>query len=183
MTRFVALLRGVNVGGVTIRMAELAEILRDLGYGEVKTVLASGNAVFTAEPEASEVAHRIEAALAERYGRATRVLVIGTERLREVVAAYPFEERDGWHRYAVFLLDPVLEPATDAAIDAVIRTSERATSSGTAEERIARGDGVLYWTVERGRTLDSPFGKSLGAAGLRGATTNRNLNTLEKLLR
>ena len=48
MTRYIALLRGVNVGGVTVKSADLAEVFRDLGFTEVRTVLASGNVVFDA---------------------------------------------------------------------------------------------------------------------------------------
>lgn len=42
-TRTVALLRGINVGGITIRMADLARVFEDLGLTEVRTILASGN--------------------------------------------------------------------------------------------------------------------------------------------
>ena len=52
MTTWVALLRGVNVNGVTVKSAELGALFRDLGFAEVKTVLASGNVRFEAdEPE------------------------------------------------------------------------------------------------------------------------------------
>ncbi|MCH6229608.1 DUF1697 domain-containing protein [Microbacterium sp. CFH 31415] len=48
MTTWVALLRGVNVGGITIRSADLAEVFAELGFESVRTVLASGNVVFEA---------------------------------------------------------------------------------------------------------------------------------------
>ncbi|WIB26359.1 DUF1697 domain-containing protein [Curtobacterium sp. MCSS17_015] len=49
MTRWVALLRGVNVNGITIRSAELVELFRALGHTDVRTVLASGNVDFTTD--------------------------------------------------------------------------------------------------------------------------------------
>jgi uncharacterized protein (DUF1697 family) len=49
MTTWVALLRGVNVNGVTVKSAELGALFRDLGFAEVKTVLASGNVRFEAD--------------------------------------------------------------------------------------------------------------------------------------
>ena len=52
--RYVILLRGVNVGGVSVKMAELRELLAGLGYDEVKTVLASGNALATSDASASD---------------------------------------------------------------------------------------------------------------------------------
>ena len=63
-----ALLRGVNVGGVTVKMADLAEVVRGLGYDDVKTVLASGNVLFTTTDAASTAKERLEAALRERFG-------------------------------------------------------------------------------------------------------------------
>ncbi|MGL4255586.1 MAG: DUF1697 domain-containing protein, partial [Microbacterium sp.] len=53
MAAWVALLRGVNVGGITIRNADLAEVFGDLGFDAVRTVLASGNIVFETDVAAS----------------------------------------------------------------------------------------------------------------------------------
>src|SRR5690606_40579387 len=51
VTRYVALLRGVNVGGVKVPSAELAAMARDLGLAEVRTVLASGNLLFSSDDD------------------------------------------------------------------------------------------------------------------------------------
>jgi hypothetical protein len=51
-----------------------------------------------------------------------------------------------------------------------------------ALEQVADGGSVLFWTVERGHTLDSVIGKALGSGPGTALTTNRNLNTLRKLL-
>jgi Uncharacterized protein conserved in bacteria len=171
MTRFIALLRGVNVGGVNIKMAELAEVFRGLGYGDVKTVLASGNVVFTSDATAPRLKAAIKAALREAFGYEAWVHVLSSDELARIVDAYPFEARDGWHRYVLFLMGD--EPRDDllaAPVDAGL-------------EQIASGDQVVYWTVERGHTLDSAFGKRSNAGKNKVLTTNRNLNTLEKLLR
>lgn len=171
MTRFVALLRGVNVGGVNIRMADLAETFRGLGYTDVKTVLASGNVAFDADGTASGVKAVIEGALRDRFGYDARVHVLDLATLRAVVEHDPHEPREGWHRYVVFFMDgdPPAELADLAA--------------GSHLESASPGAGVLYWSVERGHTLDSPLGTTLGTAKWRANSTNRNLNTLEKLLR
>ncbi|TPX00977.1 DUF1697 domain-containing protein, partial [Schumannella luteola] len=106
MMRYVILLRGVNVGGVTVRMAELRELLEGLGYGEVTTVLASGNALVTSDASAARVKADVEAALRERFGYDAWVHVMSTDALRTIVDAYPFERgRDGWHDYVLFVLD------------------------------------------------------------------------------
>ncbi|HEY5223165.1 MAG TPA: DUF1697 domain-containing protein [Microbacteriaceae bacterium] len=171
MTRYVALLRGVNVGGTNIKMADLAAAFGELGFCAVKTVLASGNVVFCADAPASELKPSIESALRERFSYEARVHVLTVEELRHIVEAFPFDaEREGWHPYVIFLMgeEPrarLLELDLDPAL-----------------ESIADGDGVLYWMVERGHTLDSVIGKASGRARFKALTTTRNLRTLHKLL-
>ncbi len=60
MTRLVALLRGINVGGIRIRMADLKEVFGGLGCENVRTVLASGNVLFDAEDDPATAKARIE---------------------------------------------------------------------------------------------------------------------------
>ena len=80
VTRYVALLRGINVNGITITMTSLQALFRGLGFADVKTVLASGNVLFEAPPgqnDASAVKARIEAALAEAYGYQAWIVLPG----------------------------------------------------------------------------------------------------------
>ena len=56
MTRFVALLRGVNVGGITVKSAELRALFDELGFADVRTVLASGNVTFASAKRESDAA-------------------------------------------------------------------------------------------------------------------------------
>jgi uncharacterized protein (DUF1697 family) len=169
--RYVILLRGVNVGGVTVKMAELRELLESLGYGEVRTVLASGNALVTSESTADAVKADVETALRARFGYPAWVQVLDTDALRRIVDAYPFERgRDGWHDYALFVLDDE------------VKSRLLALELDPAHERCADGQGVLYWTVPKGDTLDSELGKAIGKAAYKPHLTSRNLNTLEKLL-
>ncbi|NNC12159.1 DUF1697 domain-containing protein [Planctomonas sp. JC2975] len=188
MTRFIALLRGVNVGGRTIKSAELADVFRGLGYDRVKTVLASGNVVFTAEGTASAARIEIEKALAARFAYDAKVHVLDTDALTSVIDAYPFSEREGWHRYVVFLIGAEAsagsggrskEPSTEA--DAVAESVLELELDPKREE-VADGGPVVFWTVERGHTLDSVVGKRLGRGKDKDLTTTRNLNTLRKLL-
>jgi uncharacterized protein (DUF1697 family) len=170
MTRYVVLLRGVNVGGVTVKMAELAETVRGLGYDEVRTVLASGNVLLTSAEAADTVKQRMEAALRERFGYEAWVHVLTQGGVRTIVDAYPFPREADRHAYVVFVLEPELLDAL-AAVDL-----------DPAVERTQRGDGVLYWTVPKGSTLDSAMGKAQGSSKHKPWLTTRNLNTLEKLL-
>ena len=180
MTRFIALLRGINVGGRTIKSAELAEVFRALGYDGVKTVLASGNVIFEAEGKASARRAEVEKALSERFGYDAKVHVLTTDALAAAVEAYPLATREGWHRYAVFLIGATGAGTRDVESEAIAQNVLGLTLDPDLEQ-IADGGSVLYWAVERGHTLDSAIGRALGTARGKSLTTTRNLNTLEKL--
>jgi len=170
--RYVILLRGVNVGGVKMRMAALRELLTERGYADVATVLASGNALVTSTASAVEVKADVEAALRERFGYDAWVHVLTTDALRAIVDDYPFERgRDGWHDYVLFVLD------------AQVADELLATELDPAHEAAASGDGVVYWTVPKGDTLDSVLGRAIGKTAYKPHLTSRNVNTLERLLR
>ncbi len=171
MTRYVGLLRGVNVGGVTVRMAELAEVVRALGYDAVRTVLASGNVLFTTDHDAATAKRRLEETLRDRFGYEAWVHVLPQETIRAIVAGYPFERTPQRHAYVVFVPD------------AGVRAELLAVPLDPELESVAEGDGVLYWTIPKGLTLDTAFSKAQGTRLAKPHVTNRNLNTLEKLLR
>ena len=174
MTRYVALLRGVNVGGITLKMADVAAVFTRLGLANVKTVLASGNVLFDSGDEAAELKPRIEKALGERFGYEAWVHVVDLDSINRIVRDFPFEaDREGWHPYVVFTSDDVV-------------ADELLALEGSLDNRlesIRGGEGVIYWTVERGSTLGSMFGKATGRARYKETTTTRNLRTLQKLLR
>lgn len=174
MTRYAALLRGVNVGGVNLKMADVAAVFTALGLDNVTTVLASGNVLFDSDDAAAKLKPRIEAALGERFGYDAWVHVLDIDTIRDIVAEFPFDaERAGWHPYVVFTSD-------DAVADELLGLRE---SLDNRLESIERGKGVVYWTVQRGSTLDSTFGKATGRSRFKESTTTRNLRTLQKLLR
>ncbi|GAA1418160.1 DUF1697 domain-containing protein [Agrococcus citreus] len=168
--RIALLLRGVNVGGVTVKSADLRSVLTAAGLGDVVTVLASGNAVVTAR-SATAAAAVAEAALEERYGRRIRVLGIAIEALQEIIDGYPHGEDDERTPYVIFELEPGVVDALSA-----IETAE--------EEATARGEGVLYWSNPKGTTLTSGFAKASERVGKgsKDATTTRNLRTLRKVI-
>lgn len=91
MNLFVSLLRGVNVGGKTVRTADLVAVYRTLGLGAVETYLQSGNVIFEApRGEAVLVSAAIEKGLGERFGFEVKVLVRTGDELRRIVAENPF---------------------------------------------------------------------------------------------
>ncbi len=170
MTRYAVFLRGVNVGGVNLKMAEVAAAFREAGFDEVKTLLASGNVVLSSSAKAATVRTKAEAALRESFGYDAWVLVYPADELRTISADFPFErEVDGHHSYVTFVSDPdVLD--------------ELAALTPTSGETIRRGHGVLYWQVARGNTLDSALSKTMAKKRYKSSTTTRNLRTVEKVL-
>jgi uncharacterized protein (DUF1697 family) len=169
--QWVALLRGVNVGGRTIRMADLREALGALGLENVQTVLQSGNVRFDSNLAGEKLQRTIEKGLGERFGYEAHVQVIEQGKLERVIDAYPFGTAgEDSHDYVVFM-ERGLEK--DLAAEKV-QLGE--------DERVNPGDGVVYWRVNKGSTLQSPFGKLLTKAKYRDFNTNRNLRTLRKLV-
>jgi uncharacterized protein (DUF1697 family) len=169
MTDYVALLRGVNVGGVTIKMADLAEVVRGLGYSDVKTVLASGNVLFTTPDAAPAAKKALEAALRDRFGYEAWVHVLTVDAIRTIIAAYPYPRSVERHAYVVFAVKPE------------VRSELLAVELDPAIEQAKGGNGVIYWSVPKGSTLDSAMGKAQSKASYKPWITTRNLNTLEKL--
>jgi uncharacterized protein (DUF1697 family) len=165
--RVALLLRGVNVGGVAVRSADLRAVLEEAGLGEVRTVLASGNAVVTATdaPAADEAAER---GLEARYGRRIRVLGLPTADLQRIVDAYPHAEDDAHTPYVVLELEPGV-------------ARELAALEAGEGEAIAAGAGVVYWSNPKGTTLTSAFAKALERTA-KDRVTTRNLRTLRKVL-
>jgi uncharacterized protein (DUF1697 family) len=94
VTRYVALLRGINVGGhKRVAMADLRATLESLGHDEVSTLLQSGNALFTSPAKSpDQVARDIERAIDARHGMAVKVLVRTGPELAQIVDANPLPD-------------------------------------------------------------------------------------------
>lgn len=172
MTRYAAFLRGVNVGGVNLKMAEVAATLQAAGFTDVRTILASGNVLFTSSGGVATLRRRAEDALRRQFGYEAWVLVYELPTVQRIVEEYPFPpEVENHHSYVTFVSDPaVLDELADLAAGA------------EPDEKIARGDGVLYWQVPKSSTLDSAIGKTMGKRRYKSSTTTRNLRTLGKVL-
>jgi uncharacterized protein (DUF1697 family) len=168
---WVALLRGVNVGGRTVKMAELRRALDEAGFEKVETILQSGNVTFDSADGAARLKDRLERTLRERFGYDAKVQVLERDQLSKIIDAYPFGKADASRHDYVIFLELGLEREL-AAEDVELGTQERVTA----------GKGVVYWRVDKGSTLKSNFGKLLTKAKYRDFNTNRNLNTLRKLL-
>ncbi|MDT5001499.1 MAG: hypothetical protein QOK12_3604 [Mycobacterium sp.] len=171
MTRYAAFLRGVNVGGVNLKMAAVADALTAAGFTAVKTVLASGNVLLESKASVKAVRTKAEAALRETFGYDAWVLAYDLETVAAISKAYPFErEVEDHHSYVTFVTDP-------AVLD------ELAELGAGPDELVERGDGVIYWQVSRSGTLGSTIGKTMGKKRYKSSTTTRNLRTIDKVLK
>lgn len=179
MARYVALLRGVNVGGVTSRSADVAEVFTSLGHTGVKTVLASGNVLFETEARGSARATTtlktaIEKALGDRFGYTAWIVLVPHDDLAGIVDGYPYEEQPSMQPYVVFAADR-------SALRKVVALAGEIDPAASGE-RAEAGPGVVYWECPKGHSLDTAFAKHLAKAAFSTTTTTRNLRTLRKLV-
>lgn len=94
MNAYIALLRGINVGGHNrISMAKVRSIMEELGYESVVTYLQSGNVVFQGTGSPETIAKRIEGRLREELSATVGLLVIGAEEFLRIYASNPFLAR------------------------------------------------------------------------------------------
>jgi len=175
MTRFVALLRGVNVGGITVKSAELRALFDELGFTDVRTVLASGNVTFASAKRETDAALkvRIERALRDRFGYDAWIILLTREALEHAVDGFPFDADDANRQPWVIF-------ASEAGVaDELMRFADEADPD---IDPLAGGKGVVYWNPVKGTTVDTPFAKLLAKPKYKPLTTNRNLRTLRKIL-
>jgi uncharacterized protein (DUF1697 family) len=173
MTRYAAFLRGVNVGGVNLKMADVAAALSDAGFTEVKTILASGNVLLESRSGVDAVRKKAEKALRDRFGYDAWVLAYDLHTVESISDKFPFErEVDGHHSYVTFVTDP----------EVLDELAALARSAGK-DEKIKRGKGVIYWQVPKTGTLNTTIGKTMGKKRYKSSTTTRNLRTIEKVLK
>jgi uncharacterized protein (DUF1697 family) len=171
MARLVALLRGINLGSKRrVAMADLRALVEELGYEDVRTVLASGNVVFSgAKAKARE---KLEAGIAERFDMQVDVVVRTMAELQAVVKADPFgDEVDNATRYFVAFLDSKPAAKRLAELEA----------EDFAPDKFAAGEREIYAWCPEGMQ-NSRLMKALGKPGLAGTATVRNWATVNKLL-
>lgn len=170
--RQVGLIRGINVGKAKrVAMADLRALVAELGYGDVSTLLNSGNVIFTAPgtpPDQS--ARRIEDALRERTGVSARVLVLTAGEIGEVVERNPW--RDAVDDPSRLLVTVLNDPADGAKLQPL-------ASQDWGTERLAVGGRAAYLWCPDG-IAESKLADVM-AKLLRDAATTRNWATILKL--
>jgi len=172
MTRYAAFLRGVNVGGVNLKMAEVAKAFEEAGFANVRTILASGNVLLESRSGVEAVRKKAEKALRDAFGYDAWVLAYDIKTVAAISKAYPFErEVEGKHSYVTFVTDPEV-------LDELAALGKEAGP----DEKVKRGKGVISWQAPKG-TMGTTIGKTMGKKRYKSSTTTRNLRTVEKVLR
>jgi uncharacterized protein (DUF1697 family) len=172
VARYVALLRGINVGRAKrVAMADLRLVVADLGFSDVVTLLNSGNVVFTGPRSAtSGIASRIEAALVSRVGIESRTIVLTGRELASVMT------ENALTRVATSpsrLLVAVLSSARDG------RRLEPLLKESWKPEALALGRRAAYMWCPQG-VLESRLPAAVGRL-LKDTHTVRNWSTMTKL--
>ncbi|NUU32187.1 DUF1697 domain-containing protein [Arthrobacter sp. C9C5] len=171
MNSYAVFLRGVNVGGVNIKMAELKEALKSRPFSAVKTLLASGNVVLASELPAAGVKAEFEACLRATFGYDAWVVVLAAGRVAELVDACPYPADDTvTHSYVTLSSDT-----------GILSELYVAGSALDGVELTRLGPEAVAWLAPAGGTLDSPFSKLSAKAKYKASTTTRNLRTLVKV--
>ncbi len=172
MTRAVLLLRGINVGRAhRIGMADLRELLRAEGHGDVATVLQSGNVVLDSELPPGELARKVEQALERRFGFPVPTVVRTADELLAVVAADPLGAvAADPTRYVVSFFAEVL-PA---------EVAEFLRGVDPGDDAFAVDGRELYLWCPHGQ-LKSPLAAALGKRRGGPLGTARNWATVGKL--
>jgi uncharacterized protein (DUF1697 family) len=171
--RYVALLRGINVGGKTlIKMADLKACLEDLGLGAVSTYIASGNVLFeTGRRSAAKLETEIERAVEQRFELPVKVVVLDRPSYARIVEAVPMS----------WVGDESVR-ANVAFVRRGIHTNEvvRDLEPDPRVEEVKAIDGAILWATKRTALNRSVMRKLIGGAVYKELTV-RNLNTTLKL--
>jgi uncharacterized protein (DUF1697 family) len=176
MSRYVALLRGINVGGTNlIKMVELKACFERQGLRHVATYIQSGNVLFTtAESGRVELIRRVEAALARSFGYRARIVLRSRPEMRDTVARAPdgFGSRPTRYRYdVIFLRAPLTAP-----------TAMRSVRTRPGVDQAHAGYGVVYFSRLISKASQSYLSR-LVSLPVYQSMTIRNWNTTTALLR
>lgn len=178
MTTYIALLRGINVGGKNmIKMARLKEMLEVMGLNQVKTYIQSGNVLFQSNEEEQQLRQRIEHEIEAVFGFPVIVTLRTTEELERIIENCPFSDEEvaeaestsvGESLYVALLTE---EPVSEATrrLDVYANDNEKYHISG-------REVYLLFANSVRNSKIASNLYK------LDVQTTVRNWKTINKLV-
>ena len=175
MNGYVALLRGINVGGKNlIKMIDLKACMEVLGFEDVHTYIQSGNVLFSAAgSDRAKLTKQIEGALSKTFNYESRVVVRSRQQMKDIITHAPkgFGSDPATYRYDVIFLK---EPLTAAKAMKSVSTKE-------GVDQAFAGKGVLYFSRLSSRATQSNLTRIIYMPVYQSMTI-RNWNTTTKLL-
>ena len=171
MTRYVALLRAINVGGHVVKMDRLRTLFAAMGVDQVETFIASGNVIFSsAARNAATLEKRIAGQLETALGYEVATFLRTTAEIGRIARHQPFKDAPaGATLYIGFLPAPL-----DAKAKRVV------ASMKTAVDDFHVHDREVYWLC-RVKSMESVFSAARLEKALRMSATFRNANTVRRL--
>lgn len=170
MTSYAAFLRAINLGPTNkVSMPRLRALAEELGYGEVRTYINSGNLLFTATGTDLELTEALERAITVEFGLRIDVAVRTTDRLRALLRQNPFPDGDPSQVTVAFLTGP---PAAEA--------EQRVAALATTQESFVFSGSEVWVNYRQGlgtSKLALQFTKAVGVSA-----TVRNLRTVAKVV-
>ncbi|HYO89335.1 MAG TPA: DUF1697 domain-containing protein [Candidatus Limnocylindrales bacterium] len=170
-------LRGINVGGVRIKMDVLKTVFVEMGFTSVQTLLATGNVIAAPpddHPAIPQLTARIELGLSETFGYEAHVIIRSRAQIATILAgARAVAVPDDAHLYVLLCDDQALPAELHMLFDNLPHMTQ---------EQFTLVEHDAFWIVPKGSTLESGFGnKVLGSKKYRSRLTSRNINTVQKV--
>ena len=173
MSRYIALLRAINVGGHTVKMDHLRQLFEELGFANVETFIASGNVVFeTTARNASALEKKITAHLKAALGYEVATFIRTPRELATIAAYQPFPPAE-FAAAAAFNIGFLAEP-----LDAI--STQKVLALKTDIDDFHVHGREIYWLC-RVRQSDSKFSNAVLEKTLKRAATFRGANTVVKM--
>lgn len=169
---YVALLRGINVGGNTkVEMKKLKKTFEDLKYTQVSTYINSGNVIFCTDQPKDSLVHTIENVIEKTFDLSIGVVIRNQKEIEKIIKSVPSE----WSNNAdqktdvIFLWDEVNEPSVLGEI-----------LTNPKVDHLSYIDGAVIWHIDRVQYSQSAMHKFIGSRIYKQMTA-RNINTVRKL--
>lgn len=173
MITYIALLRGINVGGHRkIKMDDLKEMFNDLGFKNVTTYIQSGNVIFdAAESERNALSHVVRQKIEDTFGHEVPVIIRRPAEMERTLKEFPFQEKEGWKGYISFLSD---KPVPERAKELEVMSSDI--------ETFDIKNLAVYALVDKNTKNKPLFSNNFIEKELGIQATSRNLRTVRKIL-
>lgn len=171
--QYCAFLRGVNTGGRPMKMADVVQVFEKAGMKNVKSVLATGNIIFSSEKSPETLKENLEKDLSESFNYDAFLFIKTDGEVNEILTNNPFITAENFHVYAFVTLLGEETHLQKIFNESIHTEGEEAKTVGTN----------FYWKIPKGDTLNSTFGKILGRKDLKAKITSRNINTIDKIVK